>query len=538
MKGFSFGLLREAYDRIKTQGVSMRRRFSISLIAILAAVVALLFLLLNLFGVLNPVDNAIDRALTQQLDHSIKEIDKDVEELAAHAVEFSEQISAQIQKTQRKGLSFASLKNNKDALASFQSDAYDIVYNNIQLADCSGAFYFLNTTVNDSLENTYYNGIYLKYINLNAETTIRNEICLFRGNSLVANENGINLHSCWEFEMETGVFPQIEELINSKETNPSKAWLMTTVYKLPGTFEYARFLCTPICDGDGNIIGACGFEISDLYFKLSNQTSDSEQEYLLCAFLTADGEIYAGQLSGNRSGYMPSVHGDFVISDSGKFSKIMGEETFIGKTQEIRLGVSTHTIAVLLPNDYYDAYVRDGQIKISGLLVFVAVLAVAASIWMSHYYVRPILNAMEQIKTSNTDNFVTRIPEINDLFEFLAAKDKEHRDEVERLHGEKTAVETQYEQAQTYITHLADERMPEVDENDFEMFLKHLHTLTPKEREIFDYYLAGKKAKEIMEITGINQNTLKYHNKNIYSKLGVSSRKQLLEYAALMKYRK
>ncbi len=63
-------------------------------------------------------------------------------------------------------------------------------------------------------------------------------------------------------------------------------------------------------------------------------------------------------------------------------------------------------------------------------------------------------------------------------------------------------------------------------------------TLTPKEREIFDYYLAGKKAKEIMELAVINQNTLKYHNKNIYSKLGVTSRKQLLEYAALMKYRK
>ena len=41
-----------------------------------------------------------------------------------------------------------------------------------------------------------------------------------------------------------------------------------------------------------------------------------------------------------------------------------------------------------------------------------------------------------------------------------------------------------------------------------------------------------------MELAAINQNTLKYHNKNIYSKLGVTSRKQLLEYAALMKYRK
>ncbi|MFR3368181.1 MAG: hypothetical protein ACLTR4_13940 [Gallintestinimicrobium sp.] len=31
---------------------------------------------------------------------------------------------------------------------------------------------------------------------------------------------------------------------------------------------------------------------------------------------------------------------------------------------------------------------------------------------------------------------------------------------------------------------------------------------------------------------------MKFHNKNIYNKLGVSSRKQLLRYATLMKHQK
>lgn len=34
-----------------------------------------------------------------------------------------------------------------------------------------------------------------------------------------------------------------------------------------------------------------------------------------------------------------------------------------------------------------------------------------------------------------------------------------------------------------------------------------------------------------MSELNITENTLKYHNKNIYSKLGVSSRKQLIEIA-------
>ena len=56
---------------------------------------------------------------------------------------------------------------------------------------------------------------------------------------------------------------------------------------------------------------------------------------------------------------------------------------------------------------------------------------------------------------------------------------------------------------------------------------------------IFDFNperCIGKTAKEIVEILGIKENTLKYHNKNIYSKLGISSRKQLLRFAALKQH--
>lgn len=59
--------------------------------------------------------------------------------------------------------------------------------------------------------------------------------------------------------------------------------------------------------------------------------------------------------------------------------------------------------------------------------------------------------------------------------------------------------------------------------------------LTPTERKVFDLYLEGKNAKEIIAILGVTENTLKFHNKNIYNKLGVSSRKQLLRYAVLMR---
>ncbi len=64
---------------------------------------------------------------------------------------------------------------------------------------------------------------------------------------------------------------------------------------------------------------------------------------------------------------------------------------------------------------------------------------------------------------------------------------------------------------------------------EMECFVHGLDTLTPTERLIYEAYLNGSSTKDIMNELNIKENTLKFHNKNLYSKLGVSSRKQLLE---------
>lgn len=62
-----------------------------------------------------------------------------------------------------------------------------------------------------------------------------------------------------------------------------------------------------------------------------------------------------------------------------------------------------------------------------------------------------------------------------------------------------------------------------------EVFMMGLKTLTPTEREIYDAYIARVTTKEIMANMNIKETTLKYHNRNLYGKLGVASRKELLE---------
>lgn len=79
-------------------------------------------------------------------------------------------------------------------------------------------------------------------------------------------------------------------------------------------------------------------------------------------------------------------------------------------------------------------------------------------------------------------------------------------------------------------TSLVKNNSPEFIEH-CEFFKEQLSRLTKAERAIYECYLAGKSTKEVLKEMSISENTLKFHNKNIYGKLGVSSRKQLLVYA-------
>lgn len=69
----------------------------------------------------------------------------------------------------------------------------------------------------------------------------------------------------------------------------------------------------------------------------------------------------------------------------------------------------------------------------------------------------------------------------------------------------------------------------EFDPDRIELFLLGLNQLTPTERVIYDAHIARMTTKEILADLNIKENTLKYHNRNLYGKLGVSSKNELLE---------
>lgn len=544
--------IKSALESAQTQGISMRRRLMLYLFAFMFFFALLITMLLFLFGAIDPIGSEMERALKNQLENSADFIEEQSNNQAAYAVAFSKQLTAAVRdELTDSGIPFDQLHNNPDALTSMQDRIFEIVYNNMQLVPCSGAFCFLNTTVNDTLPDESYQGLYLKFANLYAENTIHNDVCLYRGFSSIARENNINLHSTWQLETRKGLFPEVDTLMSSRSGSISKAYFLTSVYRLPDTWENVRLLCIPVFDSRGTTIGVCGFEISNLYFMLSHKASETEQSHIFCALLDRSSDGYVGQIAGNQSGYFPPVDSVFTVENNLSLTVFhSGDIEFIGKMRELTVGTTTHVVAVMLPAEEYQDLVKTAQLKIAAILFIAAFAILAVALWGSKKYVAPILKDLERIKDgTGLEQGSSRVLEIGDLFAFLEQQDREHEAALSTLHQEKLEAQirqerlqnelhqanSEYESAQTEIARLAYSRKQEIDPDDFQYFLKGISQLTPTEQKVFNLYLEGKNAKEIIAILGVTENTLKFHNKNIYNKLGVSSRKQLLRYATLMK---
>ena len=528
--------------QIKAEGVSMRRRFVLYIVSAIALALSLFVLLLNLFGVMNPTNTEIMGVLDTKLSSYADHIEDDYDKVAAHAISFSDQIETALEGFLADNhLAFEDLKNNADALSALQIELYHTVYLNMQLAPASGAFYILDTTVNNQSDPQLYNGIYLKYINLFSESTVNNDIALYRGSFSTAKEGDLTFHSGWSNEMKTDFFDSCES-----EFSKGTYYVLSPTVDIPDTWERARYVYTPIRDARKRIIGVCGFEVNDLYFQLSKKATDNKPGQLVGALLDESPEGFSGQFNSNR--YNTPSMGSVKVSERDDATVFdFGTEKCIGKTQSVKLGNHTFTVALMMTESQYNAQIREGQMKTAGVILLVVLVTLTYCLFVSKKYVSPILRKIDQVKHNGDQGEQLNIREIDDLFMFLAQKDVAYEEQLKLLQAARLSAEEEtrrtkaayekalekYELAQSEIQHLTEDQKKKIVLEDYDYFICNLKTLSPAEARIYELYQEGKTAQEIATILGIQENTIKYHNKNIYSKLGVSSRKQLLRFAAL-----
>ena len=353
MKFFLKSDLPRQIQHIKHGGISIRRRFIVYIISAIVLVLSLILLLLNLFGIMNPASAQIMGVLDTQLLSFADKIERDYDKAAAHAISFSDQLETEIQNyLTENNLDFADLKNDAAALSALQGALYDIIYLNMQLAPSSGTFYILNTTVNSRSEVPLYNGIYLKYINLYSESTVNNDIALYRGSFSTAKEGNITFHSGWSNEMRTDFFDVCESSFAD-----GKHYILSSTVQIPGTWERARYVYVPIRDQKDAIIGVCGFEINDMYFQLSKKTNDDKLGQFIGALVDEKQGVFSCQFN---SGHYNAIDAGKIRITEKKGNTVFdfGTEACIGKTKNVILGEDTFTIALLLTEAQFNSMVH------------------------------------------------------------------------------------------------------------------------------------------------------------------------------------
>ena len=392
---------------------------------------------------------------------------------------------------------------------------------------------------------------------------------MYRGTADIAKKHGIMPHRKWRLEFRTDLFPDFAGLSSEAVLPLDTAYRVNKLFVLPGTSENALLLTIPLFGADGTFYGLCGYEISASYF-MTYHAQPSKLKHLSCLLTTAHENVLITSESlscGGSNGYFHALTEDYAITrhNSGLTDFKSDTYSYLGLTKRITLsaGSDEHLLAVMVPRADYDRALLESTIQTILLLVLLLFFTVSFCRYFSRRFLTPLLSALEQIKSDQRDTAGSDIPEILDLIEYLDRQEKAHGETLNALaekhqaaENEKIRLQAEYEAAlqdfkrieaeyssaqselnriQTELERLVYSRKTEIDPADYQYFLAGLQTLTAAERNIFEYYLAGKSVKEILTLTGIKESTLKYHNHNILGKLGVSSRKQMLRYAEVMR---
>ena len=505
------------------------------LTVVILVVIAFGMIILGTFA--KPSDT-ISNTLQLQMEIFEKEITSHHEELAMRSANLSSEASRILSYYLREnGLDFEDLSDSPEHIAEIQSMLLELLTDEILKSESSGIFIMLDTTVNSSSnkEGHSRSGLYLQRgsQNLSDETLL-----LFRGDASIGKDASVMPHRKWQLEFDTRLFPNYDEIMRTSPDIPLEtAYNFTNIVTIPGTSEKATLLTVPIRGNGGKVIGVCGFEISEHAFKM-NHTQCATLEHLMCLWLPSRDNVNAdnAMICGTEDGYFLPPAGDIKLSkgDDGLWVLETENEAYIGIAGSPEYDTEgKHLLLVIMPKNDFDKAVSTNTVQIVVFLILLSSFAISLCRILSKRFMKPIMEGLEQIRRFEHYESESRLSEISALFDFLSEKDKEYEIAYEALSEEKEKAEAELARVQGEIEKLSYSRKNEINPEDYENFVIGIKMLTKSERNIFEMYLAGKTAKEIIEATGIKESTLKFHNSNIYEKLGVSSRKQMLRYAAL-----
>ena len=529
----------------KNKKTSMHRKLSFYMLTLVLVIVAFIGVGLFFVGQFSTTTEKYSNNLTFQNEFYTRQIEKYFDDITMMSEMLATDSSSIIDDyLTGNGIGLSALNDSLSHTEGMQTALYPKLKEELLKADASGAFIILDATVNTGGANPGESrtGLYFQRSTLDRTDET---LLLFRGSARLGRENGIMPHRKWKLEFRTELVPELKDRFDNPYAKEKKS-LLTGIFALSGTSEKAMAFLTPLYGADGSFYGICGFEISNNYFK-DYFAQPTRLEQLTCTFsattengvIDCDNVFWAGVLGG----YSLKPSGTLTPKKlNGNLTGLGGETDFVAVEKQVTICKAQYTLAVMQPKSEFDKTVAINVTKIVLICFLLVFTAVVLCVVFSRKFVAPVIKNLEKIRKQEHAEAKSDISEIDDLFVYLAEQDRLRDLETDKLkrQNDELASVTESQTAEidkrnAEIERLAYSRKNEIDPDDYEAFRIGLKELTRTERTVFDLYLQGKTAKEIADALNIRESTLKFHNHNILEKLGVSSRKQMLRYATLLK---
>lgn len=523
-------LIRQHFRNLKESGIPLGTRLFLLLMVLLLTIFLGVIAILLFTGAFTAGLSESEKLVENELIHTSKRISQDFGQLSLQTVEFSKELSKSMEeKAKEMSVSLSNLQEHPQILEKIISNEYERSLFSLQKSKSSGVFFILNATINPSINNakTSRAGLYLKNMEPNIINSSTPNIIVLRGFPSISRNNSLSLHAQWnmEFNIANASYyhrPLIAANMESK-LPLSRLYYWSPVFTLPGTSEEVMLCSVPLIDSSGNVFGVCGFEISTMLFKLSYMPNSSFYNRMFCVFSPITEKsinLNQAMFAGGYSARIASQNHETlkILGNSSTFYSYQQdpEHSFLGIHSPIHLypddsafSDEQWSVAIMIPEEDVVNTVAQLNVSLLSLLTLLIIIGILASFILSRRYLKPISEGFDIIKSADLSKAPrTKIPEIDDLIDFISSQNEELNEKANE---------------ESLSLSILDE------------FLENTKELSPAERAVFNLYVKGHTAKEIAEILCLSINTIKTHNKHIYVKLNVASRKELLVYVNMLK---
>ena len=504
-----------AFSKGSKKSIRMQHKLFLYWSAMLLVVLSIFLLVLHITGVFWALDKEMQQMLSVRQKNVTADLSEQFGQITAQGIAISEQSSISISNFLFMD-SIDSLNDAPDKIEELESLLYGYLTTSLQFAPCSGAYLVLDATTNSQAPGSESSraGLYIRLTNMSSKGTANQDMVFYRGVPDIAREHQLELHNRWKLEFNTSILPGYEELIAGPVGRLAESAVWTERICLTDTWENAMLLMVPILGTDGSVMGVCGLELSEFYFMLSYPSEASNYGSMVTLLAPMDGDtlLLSRSMSGKLEETYLNTEAALKVKEGKYFNQYIGtSQTFLGVHTKLGLrmadGSQLYAVTLVPQDDYLRVYTLQRAFWIIGSILIFAILLVL-SIYLSQSFTRPISQSLESIQKGDPLlKESSGVSEIDELFDFI----------------------------QTKMQTMSGSQLPSNIEELFCSMAQRATTLTPTEHNILKYYADGKGVSEVAEQACISINTVRRHNANIYQKLGVSSREELLLYIELFR---